>query len=456
MNLIVSIIGKQNSGKSTLFNKLTKKRRALVSKDPGFTSDRQYLLRIWKKRKFIFIDTPSIYLINKKSKFNNQSIIAIEESHVILLVIRYESYGSLDNHLSIIAFLKRNKKNFFVILNLDDNFNKNYNFTDKIYFLGIDKICYLNFLKENNFKKIFKNILYPEHLSSFKESNKNNKVSSAIKNLTLNKIEMDKYPKIAIIGRPNSGKSTLMNCILRQNRSTVSNSPGTTKDVLYSLYSNKEKTYLFIDTAGLVKKKNFVHINKSVIKNTLNVIKKIDVSILVIDSCVGITKQDLFFLNYILKYNKSLIIAVNKLDLISKKNKKEIKEKIIKKISFFKFIKIHFISAICSFGINNLLYSIKATYKNKLLKFETSKLTRILRKATFNNQPPMLNGIRSKLKYAHPGGYNPLVIVIHGIKVISLPKNYISYLKKFFIKELNIIGTSLKIKFISSINPYSK
>lgn len=210
----------------------------------------------------------------------------------------------------------------------------------------------------------------------------------------------------------------------------------------------KKKNYLFIDTAGISKKNKLKNINKIVLEKVFKILKKVDVALLIVDPFIGITKRDLSLLKIVVSNYISLIIAINKYDLISKNHYLKIKRDITHKINFFKSAEIHCISAKNSYGINNLIKSIDRTYKSRISFFKTSQLTRILCQALIKKQLPIVKCKKIKLKYAHIGGYNPLTIVIHGRKTKHLPNNYIIYLKNYFIQQLQLIGIKLKIKFI--------
>nr|WP_041944104.1 GTPase [Wigglesworthia glossinidia] len=263
MNLIIALIGKENSGKSTTFNQLIQKNIALISSIPNFTRDRQYAVCTRKKCNFIFIDTPAIDsgdFFSKKYKFNKQSVLAIQESHIIFFIIKYEFNTTFDNFLQTIHFLKKIKKKFFVIINL--SFLKYENeILKKINFLGIQNQVYLiNCKKKLEINKLFNLILYPEYFliksSTEKNKNKKNYDYNTEQNIFDVKKKYFNLPKIIILGRPNSGKSTLMNSLLNAQRASVSNIAGTTRDSLCAMCTRKKKVIYLLTPQEYLKKIN--------------------------------------------------------------------------------------------------------------------------------------------------------------------------------------------------------
>ena len=266
----------------------------------------------------------------------------------------------------------------------------------------------------------------------------------------------DKNIKIAIVGRPNVGKSTLTNRILGEERVVVYDMPGTTRDSIYIPMERDGQQYTIIDTAGVRKrgKVNLAVEKFSVIK-TLQAIQDAKVVLLTIDAREGISDQDLSLLGFILNAGRSLVIVVNKWDGLSQDIKDQVKSELDRRLDFIDFARVHFISALHGSGVGNLFDSVKEAYACATQKTSTSMLTRILRMATDEHQPPLVNGRRVKLKYAHPGGYNPPIIVIHGNQVEKLADSYKRYLSNYFRKSLKIIGSPIRIQFQEGNNPFA-
>ena len=245
--------------------------------------------------------------------------------------------------------------------------------------------------------------------------------------------EQDKNIKIAIVGRPNVGKSTLTNRILGEDRVVVYDMPGTTRDSIYIPMERDGQQYTLIDTAG-VRKRGKVHlaVEKFSVIKTLQAIQDANVVLLTIDARENISDQDLSLLGFILNSGRSLVIVVNKWDGLNQEVKDRVKSELDRRLDFIDFARVHFISALHGSGVGNLFESVKEAYECATQKMTTSMLTRILQIAVDEHQPPMIGGRRVKLKYAHPGGYNPPIIVIHGNQVDKLPDSYKRYLSNHF------------------------
>ena len=268
--------------------------------------------------------------------------------------------------------------------------------------------------------------------------------------------EQDKNIKIAIVGRPNVGKSTLTNRILGEDRVVVYDMPGTTRDSIYIPMERDGQQYTLIDTAG-VRKRGKVHlaVEKFSVIKTLQAIQDANVVLLTIDARENISDQDLSLLGFILNAGRSLVIVVNKWDGLDQDVKDRVKSELDRRLDFIDFARVHFISALHGSGVGNLFDSIKEAYACSTQKMTTSLLTRILQMATDEHQPPMIGGRRIKLKYAHPGGYNPPIIVVHGNQMDKLPDSYKRYLSNYYRKSLKIIGSTIRLLFKEGANPFA-
>ena len=266
-----------------------------------------------------------------------------------------------------------------------------------------------------------------------------------------NEEALDKTIKIAIVGRPNVGKSTLTNRILGEERVVVFDMPGTTRDSIYIPMERDGQQYTLIDTAG-VRKRGKVHlaVEKFSVIKTLQAIQDANVVLLTIDARENISDQDLSLLGFILNAGRSLVIVVNKWDGLDQEVKDRVKSELDRRLDFIDFARVHFISALHGSGVGNLFDSIKEAYACATQKMTTSLLTRILQMATDEHQPPMI-----KLKYAHPGGYNPPIIVIHGNQMEKLPDAYKRYLSNYYRRSLKIIGSPIRLIFQEGSNPFA-
>ena len=267
--------------------------------------------------------------------------------------------------------------------------------------------------------------------------------------------EHDKI-KLAIIGRPNVGKSTLTNRILGEERVVVYDMPGTTRDSVYIPMERHGRQYTLIDTAGIRRRKNVTDVVEkySVIK-TLRAIEDANVCLLIIDAHAGISDQDLSLLGFILEAGRSLVLAVNKWDGLEEHDKDRIKTELDRRLGFIDFARIHFISALHGTGVGHLYESVEEAFISATKRISPAMVTKILDMAVFDHQPPMYQGRRIKLKYAHAGGYNPPIIIIHGNLAKKLPMSYKRYLMNYYRKSLKMMGTPIRIQFKDTINPFA-
>lgn len=445
---IIALIGKPNVGKSTLFNYLTKSNDALVADFPGLTRDRKYGNASFEGKDFIVIDTGGIES-GKNSIFqemHKQTMLAIDEANLILFLVDAK-FGPSAEDIDIASSLRKVGKPVIVVANKIDGLDIDKALSE-FYILSLGEIYPVSAAYKIALTKLVREGILPklnEFFTSFIEKDNQEDAEDSIKHSI----------KIALVGKPNVGKSTLTNRMLGESRVIVYDLPGTTRDSIYIPLLRDERHYTIIDTAG-VRKKSKIHaqVEKFSISKTLRSIEDSNVALLLIDAREGIKTQDLALLRFILDAGKSLVIVVNKWDGLSSEIKATIKEELDNRLGFLDFARIHFISALHGSGVGNLFDSILEAYTSATKSYSTPRLTELLKKASFLHQPPMISGRRIKLKYAHLGGQNPPLIVIHGNQINKIPEDYIRYLANFFRKELGIIGTPLKLKFQTSDNPY--
>ncbi|MGL5396105.1 MAG: ribosome biogenesis GTPase Der, partial [Shewanella sp.] len=261
--------------------------------------------------------------------------------------------------------------------------------------------------------------------------------------------------KLAIIGKPNVGKSTLTNRILGEERVVVYDEPGTTRDSIYIPMERDGREYVIIDTAG-VRRRSKVHevIEKFSVIKTLKAVEDANVVLLIIDAREGVAEQDLGLLGFALNAGRALVIAVNKWDGIDQGIKDRVKSELDRRLGFIDFARIHFISALHGTGVGHLFESIEEAYDSATRRVSTSMLTRIMQMSQDDHQPPLVNGRRVKLKYAHAGGYNPPIVVIHGNQVSKLPDSYKRYMMNYFRRSLKVVGTPIQLRFQEGDNPF--
>ncbi len=479
MTPVIALVGRPNVGKSTLFNRLTRTRDALVADFPGLTRDRKYGQAHINGHDFIVIDTGGIDGTEEgvEEKMAEQSLQAIEEADIVFFMVDARA-GLVPADLGIAQYLRTREKTTVVVANKVDGIDANSHCAE-FYQLGLGEIEQIAASQGRGVNQLIEQVLIPlaekveqgteeteqtEHSDTVQEADEwesdfdfNNEEDRALLDEALNEEqEEDQNIKIAIVGRPNVGKSTLTNRILGEDRVVVYDLPGTTRDSIYIPMERDDQHYTIIDTAGVRKrgKVNLAVEKFSVIK-TLKAIQDANVVLLTIDAREGISDQDLSLLGFILNAGRSLVIVVNKWDGMTHDDKEFVKSELDRRLNFIDFARVHFISALHGSGVGNLFASIQEAYGCATQKMTTSMLTRVLKIAVDDHQPPLVNGRRVKLKYAHPGGYNPPIIVVHGNQLEKLADSYKRYLSNYFRKSLKIIGTPIRIQFQEGDNPFA-
>ena len=433
----VAIIGRPNVGKSTLFNKLTKSRSAIVSNFSGLTKDRNYgLLSIGDSKTFL-IDTGGIDSSKKESienEISEQAWIAVDESSLVLFVIDgSEELTNLDS--KILENLRKRNKKFIAILNKNDKKNVSNASFD---------------LSQKGIKDSIS--ISAEHSIGLDELKKYLK-SNIAENIS--DIEEGNSPKISIIGRPNAGKSTLINSLSLKDRVIVSPLAGTTIDAINVPIEFGERKYELFDTAGIRKGyKTKTNIEYFSYVRAMHAASESDITILLIDADSGLVDQDLKILSMIEKFGKPIILAINKIDLLSRKKMKEFFDNKKMEKRFFEDLKLVKISALKGKGFKKLFKEIDDTLQKSVTKFTTSKLNRILKRVIEERSPPSVSGKSLKFRYIHFAGINPTTLVIHSSQDKKLPANYKKYIYNSFKKYLDLKSIQLKIIFRKSDNPY--
>lgn len=434
---VIALIGRPNVGKSTLFNVLTRSRDAIVADQPGLTRDRQYGVGKIGSKTYIVVDTGG--LSGEQESLDDlmarQTLLALEEADVVLFMVDARN-GMTGGDEVIADLVRRSGKPVIVVVNKIDGVNVD-QAGNEFYSLGFSE---LSLIAASQRKGI--NQLAEKMLEGFDED-----------------IEQDEQPdgpSIAVIGRPNVGKSTLINRLVGEERVVAFDQPGTTRDAIPVPFDRHGKHYTLIDTAG-VRRKGKVHesIEKFSVIKTLDAIEKANVVVLVVDAQEGITDQDLTLLGYVLDAGRSLVITINKWDGLESEQREYNKNELHRRLSFINFANLHFISALHGSGVGDVMKSVDQAYASAFKQFNTRELTDLLEEAVFRHNPPMHNGRRIKLRYAHQGGRNPPIIVIHGSKTDKLNDAYKRYLMSFFIQRLKLKGTPVRVEFKSGDNPFS-
>lgn len=456
--VVIALVGRPNVGKSTLFNVMTKSRDALVADYPGLTRDRKYGRVQYENSEIIVIDTGGLSGESEEldSHMEKQTRLAIDESDIILFMV--DARDGLTPADEVIAdSLRRTGKHVKLIVNKTDGLDAR-SVSSEFYSIGLGEPIAIAASQNRGIQVMLGNVL-----GSFVSSEETDSDDTdPDEEILLSEDEdfseeiKDRRVKVAIIGRPNVGKSTLVNRFLGEERVVVYDMPGTTRDSVFIPFDRDGKKYTFIDTAGIRRKRavNEVIEKFSVIKS-MQAIERSNVVIIMIDARTEIADQDLHLIGYALEAGRALILVINKWDGMDDYQKELIHKGLDKQLPFVRFAETFFISALHGSGVGKLYAAIDRAYASAIQKYSTSVLTLLLEKAVQSHQPPLINGRRIKLRYAHQGGMNPPRIIIHGNQISKVPAVYKRYLMNFFRKELKSVGTPIVIEFKGSdSNPF--
>jgi GTPase len=435
---VIALIGRPNVGKSTLFNVLTRSRDAIVANEPGLTRDRQYGVGERDGRTFIVVDTGG--LSGEKQDLDElmarQTRHAMEEADEILFLVDAQD-GLTSGDRVIADLVRKSGKSCQVVVNKVDGSDPD-QVKAEFYALGFEHLRLISAAHRKG-----TGVLVDQLLSAFPEQQTPAE-------------ETDHGPLIAVIGRPNVGKSTLINRLVGAERVVAFDQPGTTRDTISVPFERHGKPYTLIDTAG-VRRRGKVQetIEKFSVIKALEAIERAHVVIVVIDARDGLTDQDMTLLGYVVDSGRALVIAINKCDGLDPDQREQNRADLKRRLGFVDFAALHFISALHGTGVGEMMASIDQAYASAFRDLNTRYLTDLLEEAVFKHNPPLHHGRRVKLRYAHQGGRNPPIIVIHGNQTEHLPAVYQRYLSNFFITKLKLKGTPLRIELKSGKNPYS-
>lgn len=436
---VVAIVGRPNVGKSTLFNCLTQSRNALVSDFPGMTRDRQYGEADFNDRRFIVIDTGG--LTDDTDHLNQltveQSLQAAAEANKVLLVVDGRT-GLTASDQIIAEKLRTLKKPIYLAVNKMESGDTDIALAE-FFRLGFGEPIPIAAAHKRGLDELI-DTLFAKDEAIIDETP-----------------ETVKGIKLAIVGRPNVGKSTLTNRLLGEERVIVSDQPGTTRDSIFIPLVRNRKHYTLIDTAG-VRSRGKVHevTEKFSVVKTLQAIGTANVVLFMMDAREGVTDQDLKLLGFVLETGRALVIALNKWDGLSISSRDKARATIDRRLNFVPFARVHYISALHGTAVGDLFKSINEAYQSANKKVATPELSKLLKRAVEMHNPPLVQGRRIKLRYAHMGGHNPPVIVVHGNQVDSLPASYKRYLANFYQERLKLVGTPVMIELKSGENPFKE
>jgi len=435
---VIALVGRPNVGKSTLFNYLTRSRDALVADFSGLTRDRQYGRVKLGHRPCLVVDTGGIAddAEGIESFAKKQVQIALEEADIVFFMV--DAREGLSASDKVIAdTLRKLNKPVVLVTNKVDGIDANVAASD-FYSLALGEPVQISASHGRGVPELLEKVdqlLPPADEEGEDDSNKG--------------------IGIAVVGRPNVGKSTLVNRLLGEERVIVYDEPGTTRDSIYIPFERNGKMYTLVDTAGMRRKSKVdMAIEKFSVIKSLQAIEKSNVVIYLIDAREGVTDQDAHLLGLVLEAGRALIIGLNKWDGISADQKETIKRQLDVKLSFLDFAEKHPISALHGSGVGKLFDVVQQLYESAMLDMSTPVLTRILKEATTAHQPPLVNNRRIKLKYAHQGGRNPPIVVIHGVQTDVLPESYKRYLMNYYRDQMGLVGTPIRLVFKSPVNPF--
>ena len=442
MKPVIALVGRPNVGKSTLFNRLTKTRDAIVADYAGLTRDRHYGNAKLGKREFIVVDTggfepdASTGIFKEMAKQTRQ---AVAEADVVLFVVDARGGVTAQDH-EIAKYLRRLGKSAYVVANKAEGMTESTQFGE-FYELGLGPVIPISAAHGQGIRSLLEAAL--ESLGPEEEAGSEEESSPG----TI---------KLAVAGRPNVGKSTLINTWLGEERLVAFDLPGTTRDTIAVPFERSGQKFELIDTAGLRRKgKVFEAIEKFSVVKTLQAIETANVVLLLIDAIDGVTDQDAHIAGYILESGRAVVVAVNKWDAVDEYQRELVKRSLETRLGFLKFAALHLISARKRQGLGPVWDSIAQAHRAANRKMPTPVLTRLLLEAVQFQTPKKTGMYRPKLRYAHQGGMNPPIIVVHGNSLEHVTEAYKRFLEGRFRKEFDLVGTPLRIQMKSAVNPFA-
>ncbi len=443
MKPVIALVGRPNVGKSTLFNRLTKSRDAIVADFAGLTRDRHYGQGKQGKNEYIVVDTGGFEPDAASGIFREmakQTQQAVAEADVVIFVVDARAGVSAQDH-DIAKYLRRLGKPCLLVANKAEGMREGVQLSE-FYELGLGEVLPVSAAHGQGIRGLVELALAPLQLPEPEEDSFEDGELAPI--------------KLAVAGRPNAGKSTLINTWLGEERLVAFDMPGTTRDAISVPFERNGQKFELIDTAGLRRKgKVFEAIEKFSVVKTLQAIESANVVLLLIDATQGVTEQDSHIAGYILESGRAVVLAVNKWDAVDDYQRELLQRSIESRLSFLKFASLHFISARKRQGLGPLWTSIIQAHKAATCKMSTPVLTRLLQEAVQFQSPQRAGMFRPKMRYAHQGGMNPPVIVIHGNSLEHVTDAYKRFLEGRFRKEFNLVGTPLRIEMKTSHNPYA-
>jgi GTP-binding protein len=433
------LVGRPNVGKSTLFNRLTKSRDALVADLPGLTRDRHYGHGLVGSKPYLVVDTGGFEPVAKDGimhEMAKQTLQAVDEADCIVFLVDAR-HGLTPQDKIIADGLRKTGRPVFLAVNKAEGMRRDV-VAAEFHELALGDPLVISSAHGEGVRELVELVMegFPDEQEDEGRE--------------------EDHPKVAIVGRPNVGKSTLVNRLLGEERVIAFDQPGTTRDSIYMDLERDGRRYTLIDTAGVRKKgKVFEAIEKFSVIKTLQAIEDANVVVLVLDARQDVSEQDAHIAGFILEAGRALVVAVNKWDGLDEARREVIKSDLARKLQFLEFAKYHYISALQGSGVGGLFKSIDGAFAAAMKKMSTPMLTRVLMAATEKHQPPKVGPIRPKLRYAHQGGSNPPLVIVHGTAVSGVADSYKRYLESTFRKAFELEGTPLRVQFKQGSNPFA-
>ncbi|WP_075792541.1 ribosome biogenesis GTPase Der [Massilia putida] len=444
MKPVIALVGRPNVGKSTLFNRMTRSRDALVADLPGLTRDRHYGEGRMGERPFLVIDTGGFEPVAKEGIMHEMALQtrqAVAEADVVMFIVDGRQ-GLTPHDKTITDFLRKSGRKVMLVVNKSEGM-KYTSVTAEFYELGMGDPYVISAAHGDGVLDLV-----------------NEAIDEAVQQRPEEAEELepaDYGVKIALVGRPNVGKSTLINTLVGEQRVIAFDMPGTTRDSIEVPFEKGGRHYTLIDTAGIRRRgKVFEAVEKFSVVKTLQSISEANVVVLMLDAQQDISEQDAHIAGFILETGRALVVAVNKWDGLTSDQRDQVKNDIDRKLNFLDFAETKFISALKGTGINHLMKAIDTAYAAATAKLSTPRLTRALQEAVEKQEPKRKGSTRPKMRYAHQGGQNPPIIVIHGNALDGITEPYKRYLEKHFRDTFDLIGTPLRIELKSGKNPFAK
>jgi GTP-binding protein len=437
---VIALVGRPNVGKSTVFNVLTRTRDALVADVPGVTRDRQYGFGSTERYRFIVIDTGGLIESPKgiEQPMAVQTQRAIEEAdHVVFVVDSREGLTTADRFVAEV--IRRSGKPAVIAVNKSEGREDEVAVTE-FHALGFGEPRALSAAHRQGIEELVDAVL-----AGTEPAGPEDQPAPEARDV-----------RVCVIGRPNVGKSTLINRLIGEDRLIAFDEPGTTRDTIFVPFERDGRRYTLIDTAGVRRRARVEDgVEKFSVIKTLQAIEEANVVVGVLDAQDTVAEQDATLLGIVADRGRAMVIAVNKWDHVSPEQRAEIREQLAQRLRFLDFAPVHFISALHGSGVGELMQSVEAAYEAAMRTLPTPELTRALEAAIKQHQPPLVRGRRIKLRYAHQGGRNPPVIVIHGTQAERTPEDYRRFLGNSFRQAFDLRGTPVKVEFRSETNPFA-